>query len=421
MNNDFTKPILKPFVALVFLLSISTFTFAKKVIIGKNCYELDNKSMTAKLTFFDKKSKISNDCYLYEVVIPEVVNYHGRNYTVNEISEYCFWKNLDERLNLSALSRPGLTITIPKTIERIDENAFTFRDVIEFKVDPVSPYFTMKDNILYDKSFTKVIRACDDKITKTLDLPSTVKKIYPHAFSGQVHSDVAELVLPKGLEVIGDDAFSFFHVKTVVIPGGIKSIGARSFYRSHIEHLILEEGIETVDGHSAFDGFFKSIKLPKSLKRIEDGSFSWFTNDNDPVLTVYIPENVEYIGQCAFRGDNARFIVSPSNPYYSSDEDALFNKDKTQLLHVSLAAGKNYRVPASVTSIEGYNVFMHVDTLIIDHPLTSYQTKNRAKDVVRSKNYHDNLRYIKAIYALPSEISKIKKYNNNVHDLSELK
>ncbi len=86
-----------------------------------------------------------------------------------------------------------------------------------------------------------------------------------------------------------------------------------------------------------------------------------------------------------------------------------------------MTAGKTYRIPASVSSIEGLIVFRDVDTLIIDHPLKQYITKNRSREANRWDKEHNNLRSAKVIYAIPSEIPKIRKYHNNVRDISELK
>ncbi len=405
-------------IVISLLLCFSGLSFAKKVVIGKNCYELDSKTMTAKLTFFDKNSVMSSESYLKKVDIPEVVEYDGKTYTVTGIDADCFWKNWDKLHGLSS-TWPGLTITIPKTIERIDEQAFVYRDIIEFKVDPNNPYFTLKDNILYDKSFTKAICAPKDAITDKLELPATIKEIYPKAFSGQGYTKISKLVLPEGLEIIGKDAFTYTHIDTLVVPGSVKEIGLRALYHC-CKNLIIEEGVETI-GWAAYDGSLESLKLPKSLKRIEDGAFFWYAFNEESVIPVHISENVEYMGQYAFNVENAQFIVDPNNKYYSSDEYALYNKDKSQLLHVSMTAGKTYRIPASVSSIEGLIVFRDVDTLIIDHPLKQYITKNRSREANRWDKEHNNLSYTKVIYAISSEIPKIRKYHNNVRDISELK
>lgn len=405
-------------IVISLLLSFSGLTFAKKVVIGKNCYELDSKTMTAKLTFFDKNSVMSSESYLKKVDIPEVVEYDGKTYTVTGIDADCFWKNWDKLHGLSS-TWPGLTITIPKTIDRIDEEAFVYRDIIEFKVDPNSPYFTLKDNILYDKSFTKAICAPKDVITDKLKLPATIKEIYPKAFSGQGYTKISKLVLPEGLEKIGRDAFTYTHIDTLVVPGSVKEIGLRAFFHC-CSNLIIEEGVEAI-GRLVYNGDLESLKLPKSLKRIEDGAFHWYAFGNESVIPVFISENVEYMGQYAFNVENAQFIVDPNNKYYSSDEYALYNKDKSQLLHVSMTAGKTYRIPASVSSIEGLIVFRDVDTLIIDHPLKQYITKNRSREANRWDKEYNNLRSVDVIYAIPSEIPKIRKCHNNVRDISELK
>lgn len=419
MNYKLTKSAKRTIAALSLLLCFVGTANAKKVVIGKNCYELNKKTMTAILTFFDKKSDIWSDSYRNEVNIPEVVEYKGKNYTITEIGADCLWRNLDKQLGLFSIADNQLTISIPKTIKHIDEEAFRYRKIRVFRVDPESPYLTVKDNILYDKSFTKAIRACEDKVIGTLVLPSTVKQIYREAFEGQHH--ITEVILPDGLEVIGENAFAWTYIKKITIPGSVKSIGKRAFDRSSIEDLTIGEGIEAI-GSDIF-GFcsFKSLKLPNSLKRIEDRAFHWSFFDNESSLIVSIPENVEYISQTAFVGDGLQFNVSSANKYYCSDENALYNKDKSQLLHVSRNAGKTYRIPSSVNSIEGIRVFQYVDTLIIDHPLNDYTTTNRTSNIDKSNKFYNNLENIKAIYAIPSEIPKIKKYNNKVYDISELK
>jgi len=81
-----------------------------------------------------------------------------------------------------------------------------------------------------DLSGTKLVRigerAFNGCYMKTLVLPSTIKRIDAYAFVELRHSG---LVLPEGLEYIGDGAFS--NLLSVTIPRSVKHIGYNAFNR----------------------------------------------------------------------------------------------------------------------------------------------------------------------------------------------
>ncbi|KFF14119.1 leucine-rich repeat domain-containing protein [Chryseobacterium soli] len=64
-----------------------------------------------------------------------------------------------------------------------------------------------------------------------LKIPGSCKVIEAHAFNSTV-SDVSELILEKGVEIIGDSAFQFMNNKNLTdlyIPSSVKSVGQNAF------------------------------------------------------------------------------------------------------------------------------------------------------------------------------------------------
>ncbi|MDR2907185.1 MAG: leucine-rich repeat protein [Bacteroidales bacterium] len=147
--------------------------------------------------------------------------------------------------------------------------------------------------------------------------------------------------------------------------------------RDSLKHLTVGEGITTI-GYYDFADFMNltDVSFPESLL-----AFGPFAFDGCKSLTsVTIPDSVTGLSSGAFRYCEGltsvtigkkmstppsdaflrcrsliSFNVSPDNPYLSTEDGVLFNKDKTQLRVYPIAKPETtYTIPESVTTLQTY-------------------------------------------------------------------
>lgn len=156
----------------------------------------------------------------------------------------------------------------------------------------------------------------------------------------------AEIVIPDGVKIIGDQACSSFrHLKSIVIPEGVteirhvafgnceslrriilpstlRKIGCGAFQNCFaLETIIIPEGVEII-GKNAFWGCtaLRSIDVPKSVRHIGSNAFegtAWLENYPSEWVTLYtilyryknteavcadVPEGITHICGKAFSG-----------------------------------------------------------------------------------------------------------------------
>lgn len=158
-----------------------------------------------------------------------------------------------------------------------------------------------------------------------IDIPSKLTSIEYAAFEGC--RALEQILLPDTLTTLQPYAFSdCLSLKSINIPNCITNISMEAFSGCPLETLYLPESVTRID-NSAFSG----CKLQ----------------------TVDLPARIEYIGTNAFDCSTLTEInVSEDNPYYSSENGILYDKNKTTLiLYPSNHAQTSYIMPKTITEI----------------------------------------------------------------------
>jgi hypothetical protein len=164
-------------------------------------------------------------------------------------------------------------------------------------------------------------------------------------------------------------------VKSVVIEKGVTSVGDWAFSGcSNMTSISLPDGLTGI-GDQAFAGSgLTAITIPNTVKTIGNGAFS-----GTDISNLHIPSSVQDIGFGIVQNSYnlSAITVDASNPYYSSLDGVLFNKDKTLLKIVPYNKSGNYTIPNSATTIE-YKAFSNnrLSSLTIPASLRYLQDNN---------------------------------------------
>ena len=160
----------------------------------------------------------------------------------------------------------------------------------EFYVDEASgiTYIIHNDNTASVYSFDASSGVTNVVIGLTGDYADyTVIAIYPNVFSS---TSITSVVIPEGVTVIGNSAFSScYSLTSVTLPSTLKEIGASAFYHCN-------------------SSYFTAITFPAGLTTIGDNAFQYCY----ALQSIKLPDSVTTIGNCAFYNcHNAQMSALP--------------------------------------------------------------------------------------------------------------
>ena len=147
-----------------------------------------------------------------------------------------------------ALQRSSLQkLIIPKNVECIGSDQFQFCEISEIIVSPENEYYEFRDNSLIAKKSKKLL----------------------HWFGKE-----KDIVIPQGVEIIGERAFDFYGFKSLVIPEGVKCIETHAFWCS-------------IQGYT--------IYLPSSLCYVATDAFYDLNGQRDSYCeyNIYVPHGLK--------------------------------------------------------------------------------------------------------------------------------
>ena len=121
------------------------------------------------------------------------------------------------------------------------------------------------------------------------------------------------IILPKELDVIGQDAFLYAaNLEQVTLPKRLRAIDEYAFsdcVKLQTSPLIIPEGTEVISGYAFLScGKLREVVLPSSIRELGEGAFF-----SAKITSINLPEGLETLGNCAFYGSNLKEVVIPGS------------------------------------------------------------------------------------------------------------
>ncbi|MBQ9507313.1 MAG: leucine-rich repeat domain-containing protein [Clostridia bacterium] len=191
------------------------------------------------------------------------------------------------------------SISLPDTLVSFDHAGLIYaRQLQRFTVDPENPVFSSIDGVLYNKDQTELINYPNMKEGGIFVVPATVKTIGDHAFSHAIN--LTEVILPDGLERIGESAFCYGSVGSVDFGNTLRRIDDCAFEGCRsLTEVILPDSLGTL-GSAVFNGcwLIGSFTFGGGLAEIPYQTLFGCSS----LTNVTIPLSVTAIGDGAFEG-----------------------------------------------------------------------------------------------------------------------
>ena len=182
-------------------------------------------------------------------------------------------------------------------------------------------------------------------------VPEGIEQLLGRVFYGC--GKLASIHLPQSLQSIGNSAFeACSSLTSVVIPNQVTVLGSRAFYEcGQLTSVRLPDNITKLDEWTFTRCYqLKDINLPQNLQQLCDYSLFWCSS----IEELTLPSTLTDISQSALLGciGLRKLIVEEGNPNFLTENNVLFNSDKTTLmLFPAQNDMTNYDVPSTVKAI----------------------------------------------------------------------
>ena len=369
---------------------LSDFTYhskLEKVILPKN---LENTSGC--------EGTFENSVFLKKVVFPDSLREIGYGTFMNcdKLDNVTLPEKLETISSFAFCGCESLkSIIIPANVFEIGSSAFKRCISLEkFEIDEQNTHFTVVDGVLFSKDKSKIISfPCGNK-NKNYIVPNGVKVICDGAFSG---SKIENITFPTSLEIIEGWAFRGCpDLEILNIPDSVIEIGELAFeFCVNIKKVQLSNNLKVLN-RQVFGSCnnLKELEIPASVKKIEETALGWAYNLEKLILCdgleeinddfkytkikkLHIPKTVKKIvSGLAILGHSERtkieYEVDGENPFFCTIDGSLYSKDKTRLVAVFPTQIEKFIVPNGVQIIEQF-VFQKLDfeQIILPDSLTT--------------------------------------------------
>ncbi len=302
-------------------------------------YNYNSDGSSVSVTYQGTFSSDYNE-YTGTVVIPEIVTYGGKTYSVTSIGDYAFYK-------CSGL----ISVTIPNSVTSIGSEAFYYCRGLTSVTIPNSVTSIGSEAFYYCRGLTSVtipnsvtsigesaFSSCSGLTSVTIG--SSVTSIGSYAFSGC--SGLTSVTIPNSVTSIGSSAFYYCSgLTSVTIGSSVTSIGSSAFYGcSGLTSVTIGSSVTSIGNYAFYDcsGLEKVIVPNFDIKKwcsIEFGdnganplqyAHHLYSDENTEITELVIPDDMTSISQYAFYGWNTYVVIPETiNPFgaFSCSRDYL--------------------------------------------------------------------------------------------------
>lgn len=297
-------------------------------VIDGVCYTLDGETMTASVSYYEIDEN-GNCTVPSAVTIPETVSSDGKSYTVEAIEYYAF-----------ADCPTVKSVTIPASVDYIDDYAFTGASYLEAVIIPQTTEFEYFGVGVFEG--TPVLGYLAEKSENgAVILGKNV--LYAYVGADSVYT------VPEEITIIADYCFFMSGAEEIILNDSISEIRAYTFASCrNLKEITIPDAVESI-GEGAFSNCtsLEKVHLGDKLYTIGIRAF-----ENTKVKELYLGDSISYTSG-AFAGCNTleKFVISEENGYYM-DGDALcyhfeldeeiFGEDIPEDIFENLAISFNY-------------------------------------------------------------------------------
>ena len=184
-------------------------------------------------------------------------------------------------------------MNIPRslTVFEMEHSPFpsSFSDLYE-----ESAHYRNRDGILFNSDMSELLLCYKDR--ETVVVLQAVKRVAPQAFANRLN--LKDIILPDGLETIGDAAFmGCTSLTTLTIPHTVTAVGRRLCWGCHsLRKVVLPQSIKEVPQFAFFSCGLREVSLPEGIKKIGEHAFG----ANFTLKSTLMPNSVRSIGMSAF-------------------------------------------------------------------------------------------------------------------------